>query len=70
MPEMRIAPPGRFVSGLHVRTLGSGRPFVMFESGIAATSANWIRVQQELSGRFLYLIGRVFRTGGLPIMNQ
>jgi len=48
---MRVDPPGRFVSGLHMRTLGSGRPLVVLEAGIAATSANWISVQQELSGR-------------------
>jgi pimeloyl-ACP methyl ester carboxylesterase len=43
-----VEPPGRFVSGLHVRTVGTGRPFVVFEAGLAATSAGWSRVQHEL----------------------
>ena len=36
---------------MHVRHRGSGRPFVVFEAGIAATSANWSPVQRELEGR-------------------
>jgi pimeloyl-ACP methyl ester carboxylesterase len=47
---MRATPPGRFIAGLHVRDLGSGPPFVVFEAGLAATSASWIRVQRELNG--------------------
>jgi pimeloyl-ACP methyl ester carboxylesterase len=39
------------VSGLHVRTRGSGRPFVVFEAGLAATSVSWSPLQRELDGR-------------------
>ncbi len=43
--------PGTFLSNLHVRIAGAGRPFVFFEAGLAATSVSWSRVQEELRGR-------------------
>ena len=51
-------PPGRLVgdSGarLHVQEEGNGEPFIILESGIAASSLNWSALQKELA-----TIGRV-----------
>lgn len=46
-----LSPPGRFVSGLHVRTRGGSGPIVVFEAGLAATSASWTRVEDALNRR-------------------
>jgi pimeloyl-ACP methyl ester carboxylesterase len=50
----RFPPPGRMVRvgecAFHVYELGSGAPAVIFESGIAASSLNWRKVQGEVAG--------------------
>lgn len=49
----RYAPPGELigVSGqrLHRVCAGTGRPLVLFEAGVAATSLSWTRVMPEVS---------------------
>jgi pimeloyl-ACP methyl ester carboxylesterase len=49
----RYPPPGRIVvvNGvrLHVKIKGQGGPTVVFESGVAASSVNWTRVQNEVA---------------------
>jgi pimeloyl-ACP methyl ester carboxylesterase len=49
----RLPPPGRLIDvgghRLHVVSLGRGRPVVLFESGIGASSLNWSRVQRDAS---------------------
>ena len=49
----RFAPPGELIDAgghrLHALCLGSGRPFVMIESGIAASSLSWAVVQPEIA---------------------
>jgi pimeloyl-ACP methyl ester carboxylesterase len=49
----RVRPPGQFVDAgahrLHVVTRGEGSPAVLLESGIAASSLSWARVQPELA---------------------
>jgi pimeloyl-ACP methyl ester carboxylesterase len=49
----RYPPPGRIVDvngvGLHLRIKGQGTPTVIFESGVAASSINWTRVQTEVA---------------------
>ncbi len=46
-------PPGRFVSlgdrRLHIHAAGRGQPTVVFESGLASSSLNWIPVQTAVS---------------------
>jgi pimeloyl-ACP methyl ester carboxylesterase len=48
----RLPPPGRLVdigdARLHARVVGAGRPAVLLESGLAASSINWTRVQDLL----------------------
>src|SRR5919198_4663432 len=48
----RYAPPGMMVDvegqRLHVICAGNGRPAVLFESGIAASSLSWARVLGEV----------------------
>jgi pimeloyl-ACP methyl ester carboxylesterase len=41
--------PRRILNGLHVRCTGGGAPVAVFESGIAASSANWAAVQAALA---------------------
>ncbi len=48
----RWPPPGRMISGFHVLDSGGSGPPVVLEAGIAATSASWKLVQDELAGRF------------------
>jgi pimeloyl-ACP methyl ester carboxylesterase len=47
--DRRIRPPGEFIGGcghrLHVICRGQGAPAVVFESGVAASSLSWARVQ-------------------------
>jgi pimeloyl-ACP methyl ester carboxylesterase len=49
----RVAPPGEFVAGcghrLHVIVRGEGSPAVIMESGVAASSLSWARVQPALA---------------------
>jgi pimeloyl-ACP methyl ester carboxylesterase len=49
----RVVPPGLFVDAgahrLHVVSRGEGAPAVLLESGIAASSLSWARVQPELA---------------------
>lgn len=45
-------PPGRMISGFHVLDSGVSGPPVVLEAGIAASSASWKLVQDELAGRF------------------
>ncbi len=49
----RQAPPGELVDvgghRLHVRCAGSGSPLVLLESGVAASSLSWSRVQPEIA---------------------
>ena len=49
----RYPPPGRMVAvnavPLHVRIEGQGSPTVVFESGVAASSVNWTRVQNAVA---------------------
>jgi pimeloyl-ACP methyl ester carboxylesterase len=49
----RFPPPGRIVdigpSRLHLYELGTGRPIVVLESGIAATSISWALVQAQVA---------------------
>jgi pimeloyl-ACP methyl ester carboxylesterase len=45
----RFPPPGRVINGRHVRHVGDRGPVVVFEAGIAASSANWSKVQSELA---------------------
>jgi pimeloyl-ACP methyl ester carboxylesterase len=46
-------PPGRLLNiggrCLHLHEMGQGRPVVVLESGIAATSLNWRTVQTEIA---------------------
>ncbi|MEP6714643.1 MAG: alpha/beta hydrolase [Terriglobia bacterium] len=50
---MRIPPPGKMVEAgkarLHVQVQGSGRPVVVLEAGIAASSLSWALVQSEIA---------------------
>jgi pimeloyl-ACP methyl ester carboxylesterase len=46
---MRIAPPGRMVNGLHVWASGHGKPVVVLEAGIAASSVSWSLVQPRVA---------------------
>ncbi|HET8547039.1 MAG TPA: alpha/beta hydrolase, partial [Bryobacteraceae bacterium] len=50
----RYGPPGRLISvggqRMHIVSAGEGRPTVVFESGIAASSINWDRVRREIAG--------------------
>lgn len=48
----RWPPPGRMISGFHVLDSGGSGPPVVLEAGIAASSASWKLVQDELAGRF------------------
>ena len=52
-PAAGVRPPGGFVDAgahrLHVVVCGEGSPAVMLESGIAASSLSWARVQPELA---------------------
>ena len=49
----RFTPPGRFVDvgghRLHVSCSGAGRPVVLLESGIAASSLSWTIVQRRIA---------------------
>ncbi len=49
----RYPPPGRMIAvnavPLHVRIEGQGSPTVVFESGVAASSVNWTRVQNAVA---------------------
>lgn len=49
----RYPPPGKLIRvngvDLHVRTAGAGRPTVVFESGVAASSVSWTPVQNAVS---------------------
>ena len=49
----RFPPPGRLIPlndvCLHVRIKGQGATTVVFESGVAASSVNWTRVQDAVS---------------------
>jgi pimeloyl-ACP methyl ester carboxylesterase len=51
--ERRFPPPGRMVDidgyRLHLKQQGSGRPLVVLESGLAATSISWSPVQTRLA---------------------
>lgn len=51
--KRRFPPPGRFVEVLgqrfHLRESGDGRPAVILESGIGASSLNWTTIQSALS---------------------
>jgi pimeloyl-ACP methyl ester carboxylesterase len=51
----RFPMPGRLVNGLHVHQTGAGRPVVVLESGIAASSVSWRMVQEPLSRDFTVL---------------
>jgi pimeloyl-ACP methyl ester carboxylesterase len=44
----RHPPPGRILGGFHVFECGQGRPPVVLEAGIAASSASWKPVQDQL----------------------
>lgn len=44
-----LPPPGRMIEGLHASIEGAGRPPVVFEAGIAATSLSWRLVQPEIA---------------------
>src|SRR5258708_5600311 len=46
---MRIAAPGRMVNGLHVWASGHGKPVVILEAGIAASSVSWSLVQPRVA---------------------
>jgi len=49
----RFAPPGEFIDvngqRLHLVCAGAGRPTVLFEAGIAASSLSWTRVMPEVA---------------------
>jgi pimeloyl-ACP methyl ester carboxylesterase len=49
----RFPPPGRLIRvgghRLHARSLGAGRPVVVLEAGIAASSISWDPVQREIA---------------------
>lgn len=49
----KFTPPGTLVDvdgqRLHVVCAGSGKPTVLFESGIAASSLSWARIQREVA---------------------
>ena len=49
----RYAPPGMMINvdgqQLHVVCAGNGRPTVLFESGIAASSLSWTRVLRDVA---------------------
>jgi pimeloyl-ACP methyl ester carboxylesterase len=45
----RFQPPGRTMAGLHARLAGAGRPPVVFEAGMAASSSNWSAIQAEVA---------------------
>jgi hypothetical protein len=51
--ERRYAAPGTMIDvdgqRLHVMCAGSGRPAVLFESGIAASSLSWARVLRDVA---------------------
>lgn len=49
----RYPPPGEVLGGLHVHSRGSGRPAIVLEAGIAASSASWKLVAEPLSGEAL-----------------
>ena len=48
-----VRPPGEFIGGcghrLHVQCQGEGSPAVVFESGVAASSLSWARVQPAVA---------------------
>ena len=50
---MRIPPPGRLVDAggfrLHMHTIGEGRPVVVFDASLGASSLSWARVQPEVA---------------------
>ncbi len=46
---MRIVAPGRIVNGLHVWVSGQGKPVVVLEAGIAASSVSWSLVQPRVA---------------------
>jgi pimeloyl-ACP methyl ester carboxylesterase len=50
----RYPPPGTFIDAdgqpLHVVCAGTGRPMVLCESGIAASSLSWTRVLPDIAG--------------------
>jgi pimeloyl-ACP methyl ester carboxylesterase len=46
---MKIAAPGRMVNGLHVWASGQGKPVVVLEAGIAASSVSWSLVQPQVA---------------------
>ena len=49
-----VRPPGEFIGGcghrLHVQCQGQGSPAVVLESGVAASSLSWARVQPGIAG--------------------
>ena len=45
----RYPPPGRIVNGLHVYPQGAGDRDIVLESGVAATSLSWQRLQPKLA---------------------
>jgi pimeloyl-ACP methyl ester carboxylesterase len=49
----RHPPPGELIDAdgqrLHVQCAGAGRPTVLFEAGVAASSLSWTRVQPEVA---------------------
>lgn len=51
--ERSFPPPGRMLDiggrKLHARVTGSGTPVVVFESGISASSINWITTQPQIA---------------------
>jgi pimeloyl-ACP methyl ester carboxylesterase len=53
LDERRLPPPGRLVDAgghyLHLHCVGRGRPPVVFESGIGASSISWHHVQREVA---------------------
>jgi len=52
-PRGDVPPPGEFIGGcghrLHVTCLGEGWPAVVLESGVAASSLSWARVQPAIA---------------------
>ncbi len=47
--RLRFAAPGEMRTDLHVLELGAGRPLVVFEAGIAASSLSWRPLQQQVA---------------------
>ena len=49
----RHPPPGKLIEvngvPVHIRTVGTGRPAVIFESGVAASSVSWTPVQDSVA---------------------